>query len=171
MLGRVAESPPSLFSLSLSVLPGHLLPQKTVHRLLIHSSQIAVAVLPGSPRLYCCLSLLLQGSCCHFSCACTVAFTPSPRGLCLLCHHPPRTMRLGLYHVYPYSMCLSPSLCPSGFSLHSHSLPPSSHILSVWVTLSVCLFPIALFIWTILTLGLQPHTQPMNGSKRGGREW
>lgn len=166
MLGRVAESPPSLFSLSLSVLPGHLLPQKTAHSLLIHSSQTAVAVLPGSPQKPVLLSepaaagLLLSFLLCLHCGLYSLSSWLVPS-----VHRPPRTMRLGLYHVYPYSMCLLPSLCPSGFSLHSHSLPPSSHILSVWVTLSVCLFPIPLFIWTILTLGLEPHTQPMNGSK------
>lgn len=147
MLGRVAEGSPTLFSLSISCLGicFHRKPLTALSFIVLRSRRrrlLSQAPLACTAARVC----LLHGSPLSFLLCCPGAFIPS--GVLCLSGSLPNTMCLGLYPVYPYSMCLSPCVFlvfVLFFFLHSHSLP-YSHILSAWVVLSVCLFSVSLFI-------------------------
>lgn len=140
MLGRVAEDPPPLFSLSLSCL-GICFHRK----LLIVLSFIVLRSRGCSPRLS--STVLLSEPAAAWL---LLSFLP-----CLHCDlyslasswlvpsvSPPPILCVWVCAMSIHTQCVCHPVCVLlFFSLHSHSLPPSSHILSAWVTLSGCLFP------------------------------
>lgn len=153
MLGRAAEGSPTLLSLSpfcLGICLHRKLPRLLSFLVLRSPGQVSQAPFASAAvEVY-----LTTWACCHFSCACTLALIPSPRGFCLSVSFP-ITACFGFFGfikiiIYPYSTCLSPCVFLVS-PLRSHSLP-SRHILSG--SPSLYLFSISLFIQTILRLSV-----------------